>query len=295
MTRRNYPSTGLYASLRWQASGAPPSVQGDLIKFKLPRSRIILLVHGYNVSEGEGQKALKGFEDKLKEYSASISSDVAWLMWPGDKMVPVASALSYPLKVINAPRLGLKIAAWLRSLDSPSGGIPEIVLVAHSLGCRVVLETLRELVGVPDIKISVLLMAAAVPVDEVNPRGRLRDAAMRAHSRAVLYSGNDLILKTAFRFGQSVAPGKSFWPEAVGTAGNPQFLWHEAQEMTGFGHSRYWKDEKTVAWFVNWMGQSAPRSVLRKRSISRHGLPKRPSANSRSLSAGARLLEFHYR
>lgn len=259
------PATNLYASLQWRAPGIPRNVMADSEGFFAPRRRFILLLHGYNVSEKGGQKALHGFERRLRRYSASLGGDLGWLMWPGDLKVPLIGGAAYPFKVTAASKIGERIARFLEKLRNHNGDPSEIVVVAHSLGCRVTLEALRTLLerGAP-ANISIMLMAAAVPVSEIQQGGRLRAAALYALRRAVMHSKHDWVLQTLFRAGQSLTPGEKFWPQAVGTAGQPGEVWGESFLMQGFGHSSYWSSAETAKIFAQWMGRSSPRATQRR-------------------------------
>lgn len=281
------PASKLYATLQWRAPGIPQNVLADTEGFSSPRRRYILLLHGYNVSEGGGQKTLHGFERRLRRYSAALAGDLGWLMWPGDLKVPYVGGVAFPFKVTTARRLAERIARFLSKLRSFTQAPPEIVLVAHSLGCRVTLETLRVLSDeASSANVSVLLMAAAVPVRHVEPGGSLHEAARFARRRAVMYSTSDWVLQVLFRTGESVAPGEPVWPTAVGTQGMPEKLWTESFRMIGFGHGSYWKRSETVELFSKWMGRAAPRTPHRR------ALPVRPprayrTTPGRSLSGRA--------
>lgn len=295
---RDYPRSGLYASLRWEVAGEPTNVLIDSLAFRTKRRRIILLLHGYNVSCKAGHKTLKRFENQLRKYSATLANDIAWLMWPGDWRIPLVSGASYPFKVLKTPRLGEKIARFLHSLGDPNTHRPEIIIVAHSLGCRVTLEALRELdlleelaslnmprkpeVQIYHPNISILLMAAAVPVNDLKPGAYLHDAALRATRRAVLYSNWDIVLQLAFRLGQGITPGESGMSEAVGTAGRPTEIWTDGDRMAGYGHGSYWKKSETAAWLVRWLNHAAPLP-LKRRILPRRSILKRKPASARSL------------
>lgn len=281
-----YPQTRLYASLRWEASQALPFVNGDIIAFQAPRERLILLVHGYNVSLSTGHRLLRLFEDRLRDKSASLARDVGWLMWPGDLPLPVLSMVSYPFKLGATLELGRRIASFLASLTSAQGAPPEIVLVAHSLGCKVVLETVEQLrASFPAVQVRVFLMAAAVAVEDVLPGGRLHGAARHAHERAVLHSTSDWVLRVGFRIGQFAAPNAAYLRGAVGSEGRPEEAWTHSRPMTGLGHSAYWKHVRSVDEFVAWMGKAAVRGSPARalpteppppgRSLPRRALPSR--------------------
>lgn len=259
-----YPATHLFASLRWDGSGEPPAVQVDESAFLQPRRRLILLVHGYNVSHNRARRAFKRFETEVRWRSVTLADDIGWLLWYSDWGIPLVSFASYPFKAKSACSVGRKVATFLRNRKGADGNPPEIVLVAHSLGCRVTLEALNELHRSGGDHVSVLLMAAAVSVDDLVPGGRLRDAALYAKRRAVLHSTSDFVLRVPFRIGEFSLGA------AVGTQGMPSDLWLDSDAMQGFGHSSYWSSQSTAAWFVAWMRRSVPRPSRSPPTASRH-------------------------
>jgi pimeloyl-ACP methyl ester carboxylesterase len=125
-------------------------------------------------------------------------------------------------------------------------GPVEVAFIAHSLGCRVVLETVERLAAVQNNAVKVtgaVFMAGAVPVQYLLPFGRLRDAARAIERRYCFYSYLDAVLMLAFPPGQALAGELA--PFATGFAGWPKRVWH-GHRHTGFGHGGYWKGAMTV-------------------------------------------------
>jgi hypothetical protein len=258
------PVSGLWAKLIAE-DGEPDEVSSIGAWGDARRERFVILLHGYNVKSAEAVPALRQFELGVQRHSAALAADIAWLLWPGYWSRPLLRVAAYPFKALDTPRMGKEIAKFLREKVAERKRSVDLVVVAHSLGCRVALETFRELIGDPGIRnATALLMAAAVPVVDVESRGRLRPAAEHAAKRAVLYSHQDSVLQIAFRIGQGVAPGEAGWGEAVGTGGEPRELWSDREEMYGYGHGSYWTAASTAAWFVQWMGHAAPRDLERR-------------------------------
>jgi hypothetical protein len=133
----------------------------------------------------------------------------------------LASKLSYAYQEEKTPALGEALAKYICKIPvrEPDSGT-EVVFIAHSLGCRVVMETLRNLVNTPVRVLGICLMAAAVPVSTVAPGGDLRSGAQLSDKVYILYSPADRVLHWAFRPGQFRAHLGTF-PEAVGRFGNP--------------------------------------------------------------------------
>src|SRR5262249_11353027 len=99
-------------------------------------------------------------------------------------------------------------ADFLRGLVGP-GGLPlEVSFVGHSLRCRLILETLRNVINKtlpwPIVRF-VALMAAAVPIDLVEAGQLLEPAARRPHTLTLFRSLDDDVLKRAFPTGQHAA------------------------------------------------------------------------------------------
>jgi pimeloyl-ACP methyl ester carboxylesterase len=130
------------------------------------------------------------------------------------------------------------LAEFLKSI-SPS----EIFFIGHSLGCRVVLETISWLLAPQKIVLSgFILMAGAVPIHMLVPTEKLRRAATVARKRYCLYSWIDLVLSVPFGPGQILAgePSPYLLPIATGLTGAPKGF-YDARCSTWLGHGGYWK------------------------------------------------------
>jgi len=243
--------------------------------------RIVLLIHGYNNDKADADG---GYESMLKHVAADhgAQTENIWrFYWPGyverltgtlaDEPTSVSSGRSrqgtessallsaptYALQVVKARDVGAALGRYLRDVHHSAAVPTEIVFVAHSLGCRVVLEAIRELLNGRDPDSErhripgVCLMAAAVPTFMVERDSRLGPAARVPRTSYVLHSRADLVLRFAFPPGQGaasgilkLAPGKAtesegWFPEAVGRYGNPTAAWLRRGD-TGLGHSGYW-------------------------------------------------------
>jgi hypothetical protein len=278
------PATGLYATLRWDSSSPPQQVgSGDAFAFARRRPRLILLIPGYNVSESRAQAQLSRFEGHLQGISARLAADVGWLVWRGDWAVPRLGGLAYPFKVAETRHLGKLVADFIVKLRRETSRNREVVLVAHSLGCKLALEAVECLraAGVPGKGVKLFLMAAAVAIDEVGIEGRpLFLAARHPVQRGVLHSRSDLILRTMFRLGQAVAPGVPWWSGAVGVAGDPRSGWTFSEPMRGFGHGAYWGHRHSADKFAHFMGSPNASTGWPVRDIAH-----RPGAGARDLAA----------
>ncbi len=218
------------------------------------RRRLVLLIHGYNNDLQDSEDAYRGFEALQREL-ADLDDDapvaggrLVEVYWPGDADWGKVSALFYPFSIKRAQQTAAALAEVLARAARESGH-KQVDIVAHSMGCRLTLELLKQLRGRGDITVGrVVLMAGAVPTFLLDPRRdkqKLRAAydAVLSDAGLSLYSPDDKVLAYAFPLGQTVAPGEGFFPTALGHA-----FWADAAapvnltqtENPGAGHSDYW-------------------------------------------------------
>jgi len=136
-----------------------------------------------------------------------------------------------------------------------------------------------EIHGRPD-NISLVLMAAAVPVSTVAPGWSLRLATTGLARSVVLFSPDDRALKIFPAFHGRARPGEGSWPEAVGLHGQPMSqTWTDTPEVMGsFDHSDYWLSKKVAKRIV-----SVIESEPSDRDIGDRGLPETPEQPARPL------------
>jgi pimeloyl-ACP methyl ester carboxylesterase len=243
------------------------SLRGDTPpKLRLgPGRKVILLAHGYNVSERRARRAYSAFEQHLAEAVPTLREELLCVHWPGD--TPGAGFLVYPWKVRQAPHIASTLAEFLSAQPRSC----EIVVVGHSLGCRLLLSTLSQL---PETgaRVSVaFLMAGAVPVNEVMAGGPLNTCFSAQRRSVVLFSPDDRVLRLSFWAGESFAgkvpmepgdtgdyprPPKSGTglPEAIGLHGRPRGAFNRARLMPYFGHNDYWKSPWTARGLAHELG-----------------------------------------
>jgi hypothetical protein len=132
--------------------------------------------------------------------------------------------------------------------------LEQVDFIGHSLGCRVVLETLLALRphAVPIVR-RVALMAAAVPSEMLEPGGRffplLTLMAAEGTRIDVLHSMQDTVLHYAFPPGQSLAGGGEGSARALGRYGPSPLMpgfrgTITEREITGAAHGDYWGNGK---------------------------------------------------
>jgi pimeloyl-ACP methyl ester carboxylesterase len=233
-----------------------------------PHSKLILLVHGFNVSEEEAAASYQKFREHFKAQGAHIlAGQLGEVYWPGDEENKIISTISFPLKVPRAVAVSASFAEYLSARRSPLRQPSQILLIGHSLGCRVILETLNLLVDQkrrsPDIRI--FLMAAGVPIQMVEPKGRLRQAVEFASHAYTFYSDKDKALRV-FPLGQHLAEGGNRRQnEAVGRNGKPESgLWTDRYWMEGFDHGHYWSKPDVASLILRKLRKPAPRPIANR-------------------------------
>jgi esterase/lipase superfamily enzyme len=244
------------------------------------RREAVVLVHGFNNHYGEAAAAYQGLRHQQYRRDPcllppGLETVLADVHWPGDAawgMADLADFLVYPCAVGTAKEAGPVLATLL-------GRMPNLEIVhfiGHSLGCRVVLETIRALGSRPRIG-KVCLMAAAVPVFQVEWGGTLASAMVRARQVLVLYSASDAVLTAAFPPGQFAAGrGEGLFPTALGhERPSPKVAGAvEAVDITGAGHGDYWGHSGTEpSWRATACAGEFMELGRRVRAIARRAAP----------------------
>lgn len=148
---------------------------------------VLLAVHGFNVSYQSGLRSLAKLNQALNLGDGVV---VIGVLWPGDYWLPV---VNYPAEARDAVLCGKLLAGFVnRAFKSAA----DISLVSHSLGGRLVLETLLHL----DRKADLVCLTAGAVDDDVFVRqyAKVQDRAQRI---GVLASSRDWVLRLAYRAG----------------------------------------------------------------------------------------------
>ncbi|MGH7670888.1 MAG: hypothetical protein ACRENQ_15490 [Gemmatimonadaceae bacterium] len=217
---------------------------------------VLLLVHGYANSATAARESWAAFLEGVA--SARIGGwmpqNPTGVQWPGDEPIVVVNQAAYPAKIGVSRDSARRIDTFLRAACSGTAAPPIVLsIVAHSLGCRLVAELLECLSQPPAHRVivdRVVLMAAAVPTNQVDRGKPLRPGVEWAGGVDALYSVGDDVLKFAFPIGET-AGGDGFFPTAVGRHGGPGSTWRSTLEMAHagrlYGHSSYWPGEESTA------------------------------------------------
>jgi hypothetical protein len=242
----------------------------------LGRRQVVLLVHGFNVSQEQARGSYDAvFRDALP--------DVVYFFWPGDTHGGrLISSASYPFQIQTARDSARRLADFLRGAFGPEGTPMLLSVVGHSLGCRLVLEALRlvveEELDWPQVRL-VCLMAAAVPTDLVEEGAALRAAADLPTDLVVYYSFADDVLHFAFPAGQEAAyrlgTEAGDYHHAVGRFGRPQEL-GQYRYRVALGHSDYWPSEEVADNVARLLGMAVPRVLPERPLLSETG-PEPPA------------------
>ncbi len=266
---------------RQQAEGgglASAVSEAGLGNFSLQgKCRVVILIHGFNVDEPGGKAAYQHLCQNLIAiwgFPAPLNGMVGFL-WPGDVNSPL-SPLAYPFQVPKAEATGKLLADYLAVFSGPASMPLEIVLIAHSLGCRVALECVKAFPtsvaakrGSAVIK-AICLMAAAVPEglehpqrDSDVPSDRwLFPTSVALPDRLVLHSRADDVLHYAFPPGELLA-GEGL-ATAVGRTGGPAGVWNGGKDMTSlqYGHGSYWVGTESAAQISGLLGMASPNDLV---------------------------------
>ncbi|MCX6829895.1 MAG: DUF726 domain-containing protein [candidate division Zixibacteria bacterium] len=232
-------------------------------------NRMIILIHGYNVSQKKATDSYSAFVTQLKKTnnSTNLLNSIWKFHWPGNHNNRVLSLFSYPLQIDKAKKAATLLSKYLR--NNVAGG-QEIVFVAHSLGCRLVFETVGELIKAGHLKLAfnakLCLMGAAVPVYMLlPPDSPFMPVIVNTGRQAVFYSTNDTTLRWFFPSGQTVAR-EGFFPVAIGLEGGPQGVWKGQSENTWLRHSEYWGNEDIWQSFKLFLGDQKFRKFPERRN-----------------------------
>ena len=149
---------------------------------------IVLATHGFNVNRNDGIKALSSWDGLCQILPSSLFIGV---LWPGDsRYLPV---LDYSFEGNEAIASGQLLA---RFLNQNANSAASLSLVSHSLGARMILETLT---GLNNKVRRLILMAGAIEDNCLTREYRL--AATKAEEIYVMASKRDWVLEFAFPIG----------------------------------------------------------------------------------------------
>ena len=264
----------------------------------LNRRSCVVMVHGFNNNDGEAAHAYDGFRKRqIETLGASLDELNARLgdaFWPGDadwSWFDFVDFGVYSAAVGHAHAAATELTALILSMPS----LVEIDFIGHSLGCRVILETLHHLrqSGRGPVVRRVCLMAAAVPMEKVEPGGDfhalLADLSANGTKILVLHSRQDVVLHYAFGAGQALAGPGERSSRALGREGpSPLIPGYRATlddlQMGGANHGDYWghsgsgisrESAKTAGRFLGLGKPKREVGTVRTIAFAEPGFPRR--------------------
>jgi hypothetical protein len=200
---------------------------------------ILIGTHGFHVNRDNGIRRLSHWNEWLQ---IGTNGYFIGVLWPGDaRWVPF---IDYPIEGDEAIKSGQLLAEYL---DIHFSGVNSLSFASHSLGARVVLETIRNLQNSFKLD-SVTLLAAAI--DDTCLCNEYKDSSTRVSKISVLASKCDEVLKLAFPAGNLasgiVTRGDPYWNGALGRYGpnppnQPRNLYQTPilPDAWEFGHGSY--------------------------------------------------------
>lgn len=170
---------------------------------------VLLVTHGFSVSQSEGEANLCGWNTGLTLGNVVVLG----ILWPGDsRWVP---KVDYVVEGDEAMASGKLLADFINSNFS---GALSISFASHSLGARVVLQTLS---GLSRKARTLFLMAGAI--DNTCLTEEYSSAANKVQNISVAASRGDDVLKWSFPTGNFLggilSRGNPYVHEALGREG----------------------------------------------------------------------------
>ena len=174
---------------------------------------VLIATHGFNVNRADGIACLSNWEALLQFPSNTV---FLGLLWPGDSVW--AHGLDYPEEPKVANHAGELIAQFLNANFT---GAASLSFVTHSLGARVLLQTINGL-NLPVRRAAI--MAGAIDDNCLNTE--FKDAVAKIDELSILSSKKDEVLAAAFPLGNFfagiIAEGHPWWRAALGHSGPVQ-------------------------------------------------------------------------
>jgi hypothetical protein len=197
---------------------------------------VLIGTHGFNVNRQSGIDSLSCWDGLLDLGPNGI---FVGLLWPGDSVW--LHALSYPEEPRIANEAGQLIGPWV---DQNLSDAATISFASHSLGARVILETISKM-ALP-IRLCAVMAGA---LDDNCLNSEFQPIVSRINEVAVLASKKDAVLADAFPIGNIlggvIAAGHPWFHTALGRSG-PAKPWpscfvapFQIPDKWNYGHHNY--------------------------------------------------------
>lgn len=171
-------------------------------------TRVTFLVHGFNVNRPDGQASMTRLAGLLQSQSGGA---IVAVTWPGDHWAKFAS---YSFEGNDADDSGAELVRFIDRVITPGA---DLSFVSHSLGARVVMESVKRLTSGGFAVRQICMMAAAIDDFSLAHPNDYRAAALAADRVAVLASRNDKVLRFAYPVGDFLQ-AFLFWRDKRGSA-----------------------------------------------------------------------------
>lgn len=224
--------------------------------------RVVFMIHGYQTPEHKATASFARFRRLIGVAATyrhpTVIGELCGFYWPGHHPKFIPSLLTFSARISDAKQSGLLLADVIRGMSADQ----EVVLVAHSLGCRVALHALRQIRSwgptYTGPKLThVFLMAAAVPSSMCNPDSGIYGVKPTPElEEHVFHSAKDLALKP-LAFGLGTYAYEEAWSSAVGVAGEPAERWEPHTHATTLQHGQYWSSLNAANTLVDRLGFAA--------------------------------------
>jgi Alpha/beta hydrolase of unknown function (DUF900) len=168
--------------------GFPTDLTPELVQAIRGRD-ILFAVHGFNVNQKDGIAHLGFWMDTLDIGNAIPIG----ILWPGDCFIPIF--LDYVVEGHEALKSGDLLAAFLNKSFTAAASVS---FASHSLGARVVLQTIQGLNPALTVRRTVLMAGA---IDDTCLTAEYQTAAGRIKELSLLASQKDDVLSMAYPLG----------------------------------------------------------------------------------------------
>lgn len=201
--------------------GDTTDLVGELVE--AIRGREMLFgVHGFNVDQKDGLAHLGFWFDNLRIGNAIPIG----VLWPGDCVVPIF--VDYVVEGREAIQSGNLLAIFLNDRFQTAAGLS---FASHSLGARVVLQTISGLASNFRIRRCVIMAGA---IDDTCLNDEYKNAVGRVEELSILASRRDYVLSMAYPLGNPlqgvIDRGHPYWHAALGREG-PAYPYPTAPQL----------------------------------------------------------------
>jgi hypothetical protein len=242
-------------------SGQAQNVQ--LLESSVRGREVLLVAHGFNVTRAGGLSRIAWWEERLQLPAVQVVG----ILWPGDSaFIP---AIDYPIEGNEAMGAGDLLGPFI---DTHLASSPSISFASHSLGARVVLQTIRRM----RTKVQSLTMMAGA-IDNTCLVDEYKDAVteQKVGKISILASRSDDVLQLAFPLGNFLAgivsAGHPYIREALGREGpasplpnRPLPNW-QIPDAWDYGHGDYFgtaaAQGSLIPALTGFPGPNAPKPI----------------------------------